>query len=91
MATSRDERNQQEAQVDGCLEEAHFCTCAKHDCPVNPHNPKNRGRGLGCDGCIKMNLALGKIPSCFFRKVGEIGDWEDFSIAGFVSFCQERA
>ena len=91
MATYGDERYQQEAQACLAPGQEHFCTCRDRACPVNPNNPKNREHGLGCDACIRKNLALGEAPSCIFNKVAEVGEWDDFSIAGFVRFYQERA
>lgn len=90
MATFGDESFQREAESCLAPNKAHFCTCGDTACPLNPNNPKNRERGRGCDGCIRKNLALGEIPSCFFKKVGDIDDWDDFSIAGFVLFYEER-
>ena len=69
---------------------AYFCTCDDLACPMNPANPKNRERGAGCDACIVKNLRLGEIPSCLFNMVGDISDWHDFSVRGFVRFCNEH-
>ena len=88
MATHGDEHFQHEAQA--CLDGArpHFCSCGDTACPLNPNNPTNRARGRGCDGCIRKNLALGEIPSCFFNKVGPTPEGrEDYSVAGFVRHC----
>ena len=41
-----------------------FCTCADHDCPLNPVN-----HDKGCAPCIAKNLSAREIPSCFFNKV----------------------
>ena len=90
MATYGDERFMQEAEKSLASKE-HFCTCGDVSCPLNPNNPRNRERGRGCDACIRKNLALGEIPSCFFKKVGSIEDWDDFSVAGFVRFFQEHS
>ena len=89
MATYGDESFMREAEE--CLaSKEHFCTCGDVSCPLNPNTPRNRERGRGCDACIRKNLALGEIPSCFFKKVGSIEDWDDFSVAGFVRFYQEH-
>ena len=89
MATYGDESFMREAEE--CLaSKEHFCTCGDVSCPLNPNNPRNRERGRGCDACIRKNLALGEIPSCFFKKVGSIEDWDDFSVAGFVRFFHEH-
>ena len=64
----------------------HFCTCDDVACPHNPNNPANLKLGRGCDPCIRKNLALGEIPSCFFNKVGDLADWDDFSMQGFARF-----
>lgn len=47
----------------------HFCTCGDHDCPFNPHNPVNQGKG--CDLCITKCLKNGEIPNCFFKAVND--------------------
>lgn len=39
-----------------------FCTCTNRDCKRNPANHEN-----GCTDCIELNLALRKIPVCFFN------------------------
>ncbi|MCI6259753.1 MAG: DUF6485 family protein [Pyramidobacter sp.] len=41
-----------------------FCTCTDVKCPNHPNN-HNRG----CEPCIAKNLALGEIPTCFFKKI----------------------
>ena len=88
MTTYGDERFQREAQACQAAGATHFCTCDDTACPLNPNNPRNRERGRGCDACIRKNLALGEIPSCFFNKVGETpAGWEDYSVAGFVRHC----
>ena len=88
MATYGDERFQKEAESCQASGRAHLCTCGDLACPLNPNNPRNRERGRGCDGCIRKNLALGEIPSCFFNAVGETAEgWEDYSVAGFVRHC----
>ncbi len=89
MATLGDERFMEEAQECLAPERAHFCTCTDLACPLNPNNPRNRETGRGCDACIRKNLALGEVPSCIFRKVGDWPEgWDDFSHAGFVRHCK---
>jgi len=90
MTVYGDERYADEAQECAAPGREHFCSCRDRACPLNPNNPKNRERGRGCDGCIRKNLALGEVPSCIFNKVGDISNWEDFSIAGFVRFCEQH-
>ena len=91
MTTYGDECYQKEAEAYRTSGESHFCTCDDIACPLNPNNPRNRARGLGCDGCIRKNLALGEIPSCFFNAVGDTPEgWEDYSVAGFVRHCLEH-
>ena len=86
MATYGDERFQQEAEV--CLASggSHFCTCGDIACPLNPNNPRNRERGRGCDACIRKNLALGEVPTCIFKNVGDTEGWNDWSVEGFARF-----
>ena len=89
MATYGDEKFMEEAEACLASTSRHFCSCRDTACPLNPNNPRNRERGRGCDGCIRKNLALGEIPSCFFNKVGPTAEgWEDYSVAGFVRHCQ---
>lgn len=90
MATYGDESFAREAEGFMAAGRPHPCTCSDVSCPLNPNNPRNRERGRGCDACIRKNLALGEIPSCFFNKVGDIEGWDDFSYAGFVRFCLEH-
>jgi hypothetical protein len=66
---------------------AHFCTCRDLACPLNPNNPKNADKNIGCDLCIQKNLKQGEVPSCVFNNVHSIDDWDDFSMAGFCRFC----
>ena len=88
MATLGDEKYMEEAQECLAPKKAHFCTCTDLACPLNPNNPRNREKGRGCDACIRKNLALGEVPSCIFKKVGDWpDDWEDFTYAGFVKHC----
>ena len=85
MATYGDERYQEQAESCMAPTRTHFCTCTDLACPLNPNNPRNRERGRGCDACIRKCLALGEIPSCFFKAVAPWPDgWEDFTYAGFV-------
>ncbi len=91
MTTLGDERYQREA--DGCQVpgQRHFCSCRDLACPLNPNNPRNRELGRGCDGCIRKCIALGEIPSCFFNEVGgTVEGWDDFTYAGFVSYCHQH-
>jgi hypothetical protein len=65
----------------------HFCTCADKKCPFHPSNHNE-----GCDPCIKKNLRVGEIPSCFFKLVNEdISQNNDFSIKGFNEFYKKHA
>ena len=64
----------------------HFCSCGDIRCPHNLNNPKNLARGLGCDACIRKNLALGEVPTCIFKNLGSIEGWDDFSVEGFARF-----
>ena len=90
MATYGDESVEREVQDLLATGKPHPCTCDDTSCPLNPNNPKNRARGRGCDACIRKNIALGEIPSCLFKKVGDISEWDDFSFAGFVRFCAQH-
>ena len=91
MTTYGEERFAREVEECRAQGLAHFCTCDDVECPLNPNNPKSRELARGCDGCIRKNLALGEIPSCFFNKVGPTDeDWDDYSIAGFVRHCRAR-
>lgn len=56
-----------------------FCTCQNLDCPLHPTK-----HDQGCAPCIRKNLRLKEIPSCFFQLVDEAkarsGDsFEDFA------------
>lgn len=41
-----------------------FCTCADHDCPLNPVN-----HDMGCAPCIQKNLQEGEVPSCIWNQI----------------------
>jgi len=63
-----------------------FCTCEDFNCPNHPSN-----HNQGCALCIKKNLELNEIPSCFFKKINkDISKQEDFTIDGFVKFYNEN-
>lgn len=64
----------------------HFCTCGDTACPLNPNNPNLRNPNMGCDGCIRKNLALGEVPSCIFKRLGSTEGWDDYSVEGFARF-----
>lgn len=67
----------------------HFCDCKDLVCPLNPNNPKNCDKKIGCDGCVKKNLVQGEIPSCFFNRIERVGqEWKDFSVEGFIRYCK---
>ncbi|OFK22202.1 DUF6485 family protein [Olsenella sp. HMSC062G07] len=68
----------------------HFCSCGDVSCPLNPNNPTNLAKGLGCDGCMRKNLSLGEVPSCIFKALGDIETWDDFSVEGFAHFVAEH-
>lgn len=60
----------------------HFCTCRDTGCKLNPCN-----HNLGCDPCVRKNLAAGEIPGCFFRLIGDdLSQLDDFTLEGFVRF-----
>ena len=65
----------------------HFCTCKDTECKLNPCN-----HNLGCDPCIRKNLAAGEIPGCFFHLIGDdLSQINDFTLAGFVRFYLQKA
>ncbi|WML34514.1 DUF6485 family protein [Clostridium sp. OS1-26] len=43
-----------------------FCTCKNYSCKLHPLN-----HDQGCNPCMKKNLNIGELPSCFFRAVSE--------------------
>lgn len=55
-----------------------FCTCGDKKCPLNPVNHDE-----GCSLCIRKNLALREIPTCFFKLFGE-KERADYSIEAFA-------
>ena len=61
----------------------HFCTCTATNCPDHPTNSET-----GCDDCIKKNLKLGEIPSCFWSNqvVGET----KYSAVNFAKYILEN-
>jgi hypothetical protein len=72
-------------------DKAHFCTCGDLKCPLNPNNPANAGKDIGCDACIRKNIALGEVPSCLFVRFAPIpDDWDDFQAEGFAEFIAQH-
>ncbi len=62
----------------------HFCTCTDTACAKHPSNHAH-----GCDPCIASNLAQKAMPTCFFKAVHkDTSGVTDFSINGFVAYCQ---
>ena len=62
-----------------CKKEFPMCTCGDTACPNHPANHPD-----GCTRCIKKNLELGEIPSCFFNaqkgsKRGKAYFYRDFA------------
>ncbi len=67
------------------MKKEHFCTCRDRKCPNNPNNPDTCV--CSCDECVAKNLALGEIPSCFFRKIkDDLSDITEFTFESFVKF-----
>lgn len=56
-----------------------FCTCKDVDCPLNPVNHEK-----GCAPCIRKNLKLREIPSCFFNMVGGTENLKSFFFEDFA-------
>ena len=56
-----------------------FCTCKDKNCPLNPVN-----HDRGCAPCIKKNLRLREIPSCFFHLFDEKEAREGYSFEDFA-------
>ena len=66
--------------------EKHFCTCTVLQCPKHPNNSDN-----GCDPCIKKNLELGEIPSCFWHNITNgVEGKTDYSVENFTQFYLEH-
>ena len=42
----------------------------------------------GCDACIRKNLALGEVPTCMFKNLGDTEGWDDWSVEGFARFVR---
>ena len=71
------------------VKKEHFCTCRDRECPHNPNNSDEKC--CSCDACVAKNLALGEIPSCFFRKVkDDLSSLSEFTIESFVKFWNEN-
>jgi hypothetical protein len=65
--------------------EKHFCTCSDLECSLHPYN-----HNKGCDPCIKKNLELGEIPSCFWKNVSKVVGSTEHSAEKFVQFVGEN-
>jgi len=65
----------------------HFCNCTDLDCPHNPHNQESPN----CDGCIKINLEAGEIPTCmWFNMEKGISSDSKYSALNFAKSIMER-
>ena len=63
-----------------------YCTCRDRACPMNPVN-----HDKGCTPCINKNLALGRIPNCFFNKVtDDLDSVDSFTIEGFAAEVERQ-
>jgi len=72
-----------------CNKTEHFCTCRDRECPNNPNNSDINC--CSCDACVAKNLALGEIPSCFFRKIkDDLSGLSEFTVESFVKFWTEN-
>lgn len=61
--------------------DTHFCTCEATRCPNHPQNTN-----AGCDPCIRKNLELGEIPSCFWTNISKVEGTTAYSVANFTNF-----
>ena len=63
-----------------------FCTCERTSCPRHPTN-----HDQGCTPCIELNLALRKIPTCFFAAADPDRTWQGFDFEEFARIVTEQA
>ena len=56
-----------------------FCTCQDLACPLHPSN-----HGKGCGPCIRKNLKLREIPSCFFNMLDSTAPKEGYTFEDFA-------
>jgi hypothetical protein len=66
--------------------EKHFCSCSDLECSFHPNN-----HDKGCDPCIKKNLELGEVPSCFWNNVSKTIGTSDYSAEKFAEFVMSKA
>lgn len=62
-----------------------FCTCGDLSCLNHPRNHNN-----GCTKCIAKNLAMGEIPTCFFKKVDPEYNGPKYFYKDFASLVKSR-
>ena len=66
-----------------------FCTCADHDCPLNPVN-----HDMGCAPCIEKNLAADEVPSCIWNKIStrdeRIAEDCDYTMRAFAEMYTKK-
>ncbi len=62
-----------------------FCTCLDLNCPNHPSNHED-----GCTRCIKKNLVLGEIPTCFFKKVDPAYKGPEYFYKDFAKLVLSR-
>lgn len=64
---------------------AAFCTCADHECPLNPVN-----HDQGCAPCIAKNLKEDEVPSCIWNKISTREERQaadcDYKMASFAEW-----
>ena len=59
-----------------------FCTCQDRECKLHPSNHDD-----GCSRCVKKNLAVREVPSCFYRRLEpDMDRKQDYSFKGFADF-----
>lgn len=69
------------------LSTKHFCSCDNLKCKNHPNN-----HSLGCDPCIKKNLAGNEIPDCFFKLVNEdLSELKSYNLGDFAKFYLENS
>lgn len=62
-----------------------FCTCKDLKCPLNPAN-----HDKGCSPCIRKNLKLREIPSCFFNLADGAEDMESYFFEDFARLVLKK-
>ena len=62
-----------------------FCTCTDTRCPNHPRNHED-----GCTRCIRKNLLMREIPTCFFKLLEDCEVRTSYKFEDFAALVLSR-